>query len=64
MLQMLKGPVGTEHLRKVARLYNSITRTYNSIPKDSSTILPSVDSYIATLTLIALSESDHATRNG
>jgi hypothetical protein len=61
---MLKGPVGTEHLRQVAAYYHSICRTYNSIPKNSSTLLPSVDSYIATLTLIALSESDHATRNG
>jgi hypothetical protein len=59
-LQMLKGPAGTEHLREVARLYNSITRTYNSIPKDSSTILPSVDSYIATLALASL---NHAPRN-
>jgi hypothetical protein len=59
-LQMLKGPVGTNHLRKVACLYQSITRTYNSIPKDSSTLLPSIDSYITTLALAALSDIDNA----
>ena len=63
-LQMLKGPIGTEHLQQVTSYYHSIIHTYNSIPKDSSTLLPSVDSYIATLALIALSETDHASRNG
>jgi hypothetical protein len=61
---MLKGPVGTEHLRQVAAYYHSICHTYNSIPKNSSTLLPSIDSYIATLALITLGESNHAARNG
>jgi hypothetical protein len=55
-LQMLQGSGGTEHLRKITHLHQSITRTYNSIPKDSSTILPSVDLYIATLALAAYTE--------
>ena len=63
MLQMLKGPISTEHLRRVAHLYQSISHTYNSIPKDSSTLLPSIDAYIATLALASLSDIDHAPRN-
>jgi hypothetical protein len=54
-LQMLKGPISTEHLQRVVHLYWSITHMYNSIPKDSSTLLPSIDSYITTLALATLS---------
>ena len=54
---MLQGPGGTEHLRRLSRLHQSITRIFHNIPQDSSTIFPSVDSYIATLTLATVTEA-------
>jgi hypothetical protein len=54
---MLQGPGGTEHLCRLSRLHQSVTRIYNNIPQDSSTIFPSVDSYIATLTLATITEA-------
>ena len=54
---MLQGPGGTEHLRRLSRLHQSITHIYHNIPQDSSTIFPSVDSYIATLTLATITEA-------
>jgi hypothetical protein len=65
ILQMLQGPGGTRHLERLSRLHSTITQIYDSIPRDSSTILPSIDSYIATLTFATVTEAikSHATRD-
>jgi hypothetical protein len=49
ILQMLQGQEGTRHLERLSHLRNTITQIFDSIPRNSSTILPSIDSYIATL---------------
>jgi hypothetical protein len=53
---MLQGQEGTRHLERLSHLHNTITQIFDSIPHNSSTILPSVDSYIATLAFANLTE--------
>jgi hypothetical protein len=56
ILQMLQGQEGTRHLERLASLRNTITQIFDSIPHNSSTILPSVDSYITTLAFANITE--------
>jgi hypothetical protein len=56
ILQMLQGQEGTRHLERLSSLRNTITWIFDSIPRNSSTILPSIDSYIATLAFANITE--------
>jgi hypothetical protein len=53
---MLQGQEGTRHLERLSHLCNTITQIFDSIPHNSSTILPSIDSYIATLAFANITE--------
>jgi hypothetical protein len=53
---MLQGQEGTRHLERLSSLRNTITWIFDSIPRNSSTILPSIDSYIATLAFANITE--------